>query len=284
MPTPTTTPQPGGPAAGAGLSPGYELFIIVVTVLSVVNWVFLVLPFNLGADSRGLLIFMEPIFTVILLSDFAVRLRRARGRRWAYMNAEGGWLDLIGSLPYGRVLRVFRLLRVIQAFHAFGWRSTVRWFVVNRAQGTLFLVLGFLLVVLEVGGLVVLYFEAGAPRSNIETGGEALWWGIVTVFTVGYGDYYPVTPGGQVTATIMIFAGVAIVSIFTAWVASVFLTPRMPTAPGSAGSARPAGPSPDGEQAAAIIHDLRTRLDELESLVASGHDGPSPGRGDTPSP
>lgn len=272
------------------LSPGYDLFITVVTVLSVTNWVFLMLPINLGADSRSLLIFMEPIFTGILLIDFGVRLRRAKGARWRYMNREGGWFDLLGSLPYGRVLRVFRLVRVLQAFNEFGWRRTITWFVVNRAQGTLFLVLGFLLVVLEVGGLVVLYFEAGAPGSNIETGGQALWWGVVTVFTVGYGDYYPVTPGGQVTATIMIFAGVAIVSIFTAWVASKFLS--TPSSGDDESSASPSAPASTGESApghvhdsdaVAIIADLRTRLDQLEALVAGGTGGTgSPSPGDRP--
>ena len=277
-----TTASPPSPAEVSpdepGLKPGYDHFIIVVTVLSVVNWVFLILPMNLGSDTRSLLIFMEPIFTAILLIDFGTRLRQAKGYRWHYMVRGGGWLDLLGSLPYGRVLRLFRLVRILQAFHHFGWRKTIAWFVANRAQGTLFLVFAFLLLILEGGGLLVLYFEAGAKGANIETGGQALWWGVVTVTTVGYGDYYPVTPGGEVVATIMIFAGVALISIFTAWVASTFLAPAGSQA---ARDAQAAGTNDDedaGETAAApapgdaeaIIGDLRARLDQLEALVTAG--------------
>ena len=276
-------------ALRGAIKPGYDVFIIIVTTLSIVNWVLLITPFSDPRDIRGLLLFMEPIFTAILLADFGFRLRLSgKGHRWHYMNREGGWLDLLGSLPYGRVLRLFRLIRVLQGFREFGFRQTIKWFVAHRAQGTFFLVLGFLIIVLEAGGLLVLWFEAGQPGSNIETGGEALWWGVVTITTVGYGDYYPVTPGGQVVATIMIFSGVALISIFTAWVASTFLSPSSsssstssatPTAPGSPGT--PGTPGTPGQAAApadaqatddptAIIADLRARLDQLEAIVAKG--------------
>lgn len=274
--TQTTAPPQAGPA-DSGLKPGYDLFIIVVTVVSIINWIFLILPMNLGSDTRSLLIFMEPILTAILLIDFGLRFHRAGAQRWEYMIRGGGWLDLLGSLPYGRVLRLFRLVRVLQAFHTYGWRNTIHWFIVNRAKGTLFLVFAFLLIVLEGGGLIVLYFEAGAKGANIETGGEALWWGVVTITTVGYGDYYPVTPGGEVVASIMIFAGVALISIFTAWVASTFLAPAgskaaqdAQAAPGGSPSSTtpaPAGGTPPAVDPESLIRDLRARLDELEALV-----------------
>lgn len=261
------------------IKPGYDVFIVIVTVLSITNWILLMISVPGESKVTGLLIFMEPIFTVILLADFGYRLKLAKGQRWKYMNRGGGWLDLLGSLPYGRLLRLFRLYRVLQGFREFGWRNTIRWFVAHRANGTLFLVLGLLIIVLEFGGLAVLWFEADAPGANIRTGGEALWWGVVTVTTVGYGDYYPVTPGGEVVATIMIFAGVAIIAIFTAWVASTFLNPSSGSSSASGDSGAPApAPSdqdPGGVQggehhddAHALIHDLRARLDRLESAIA----------------
>lgn len=242
-------------------APGYELFIIVVTVLSLINWIFLILPIQYGIDIRGLLIFMEPILTVILLVDFSIRLRHARPRRWHYMNHGGGWFDLLGSLPMGRLLRLFRLWRVSEAFREYGAANVVGWFVANRARGTLFLVFAFMLIVLEGGGILVLHFEAGAPGSNIETGGEALWWGVVTITTVGYGDLYPVTAGGQVTATVMIFAGVALVGIFTAWAAAVFMAPAKGGT--SAPLADPLTAKPP-HPTHGLIADLRARIDELE--------------------
>lgn len=263
-------------ALRGSIKPGYDVFIIVVTVLSLLNWILLMIPMADNHDTKGLLIFMEPLFTAILLLDFGFRVHRTpRGRKWHYMNREGGWFDFLGSLPYGRILRVFRLVRVVAGFREFGWRNTVRWFVAHRAQGTLFLVLGMLIIVLEFGGLLVLWFEAEAPGSNIRTGGEALWWGVVTITTVGYGDYYPVTAGGEVVATIMIFTGVALISIFTAWAASTFMASPPPPDPGpgeaATGADDASAPAGDPE---ALIADLRRRLDQLESLVVKPPPGP----------
>ena len=265
----STTPLTPEQAQSAILrAPGYELFIIVATVLSLINWIFLILPIDYGIDIHGLLLFMEPILTFILLIDFTIRLHRAKPRRWHYMNHGGGWFDLLGSLPYGRLLRLFRLWRVSQAFQQYGTKNVIRWFVLNRAKGTLFLVLSLLLIVLEGGGILVLHFEAGAPGANIETGGEALWWGVVTITTVGYGDYYPVTPGGQITATVMIFAGVALVGIFTAWAAAVFMAPPPPDAKLVPTGADPADPKWDAKNAPErLIHDLRGRIDDLEQAL-----------------
>lgn len=266
-------------------NPGYDFFIIVVTVMSIVNWLILIIPFGVGLEVRSLVWLMQPFLTLILLIDFSIRLHRSRPRRWVYMNHGGGWFDLVGSLPYGGILRLFRLVRVTSSFRAYGPRNVLAWFVRHRARGTLFLVLSLLLIVLEVGGLVVLHFEAGAPGANIETGGQALWWGIVTVSTVGYGEYYPVTSGGKIAASIMIFSGVAIIGIYTAWAASTFLASGsgsdVEEAPDhTTGSTapklglpvpRPRGPVPTAIATApvesAVLVEIHQRLDHLEKLL-----------------
>ena len=55
-------------------NPGYDLFIIVATVLSLINWVILVIPRLPGPDIKGLALMMTPLLTIILLSDFASRV------------------------------------------------------------------------------------------------------------------------------------------------------------------------------------------------------------------
>jgi voltage-gated potassium channel len=67
------------------------------------------------------------------------------------------------------------------------------------------------------------WFEANAKGSNIHNFGDALWWAIVTVTTVGYGDKYPVTAGGRGVATVLMFVGIGLIGVLTATVASYFV-------------------------------------------------------------
>ena len=66
------------------------------------------------------------------------------------------------------------------------------------------------LLVIICGGLGVYLAEHGNPRANITNLGDAFWWAVVTIATVGYGDYYPVTAVGRVIAVIVMFSGIGI--------------------------------------------------------------------------
>jgi len=79
------------------------------------------------------------------------------------------------------------------------------------------------ILVITFGAVTVLAFEKQNPQANIKNYGQALWWALCTIATVGYGDYTPVTTGGRISATIVILTGVATISIVTATVASRFV-------------------------------------------------------------
>jgi voltage-gated potassium channel len=76
---------------------------------------------------------------------------------------------------------------------------------------------------LIIGSWLVLLFEENAKGSNIHNYPDALWWAIVTVTTVGYGDRYPVTEGGRAVAVILMLVGIGLIGVLTATVASVFI-------------------------------------------------------------
>ncbi len=78
-------------------------------------------------------------------------------------------------------------------------------------------------VVLMVSSILVLFFESQSEDANIVNGGDALWWAFVTITTVGYGDRYPVTPGGRVTAVFVMFSGVGIIGALASILASILL-------------------------------------------------------------
>ena len=74
-----------------------------------------------------------------------------------------------------------------------------------------------------LGAWLVLLFEENTKGSNIHNYSDALWWAIVTVTTVGYGDRFPITGGGRTVAVILMLVGIGLIGVLTATVASVFI-------------------------------------------------------------
>jgi voltage-gated potassium channel len=83
------------------------------------------------------------------------------------------------------------------------------------------------LAVIFLSAFAVYYFEHLQSNSNINSFWDGVWWTIVTMGTVGYGDKYPVTTGGRFVGILLIFTGVGLMSLITATVASVFVERRM---------------------------------------------------------
>lgn len=84
-----------------------------------------------------------------------------------------------------------------------------------------------ILSVIFFSSLGVYYFERARVDSNIRSLWDGVWWAIVTMGTVGYGDKYPITTGGRIVGLILIFAGVGLMSLFTATIASIFIEKKL---------------------------------------------------------
>jgi voltage-gated potassium channel len=135
-------------------------------------------------------------------------------------------LDLgVIAVPMFRPLRATRLLRILSLGRvgivlANALRRTKALFT---HRGLHFVLLAVVAVVFACSALV-LSFEHQAKGSNIHNFGDALWWAVVTVTTIGYGDKFPVTGGGRAVATVLMFVGIGLIGILTATVASYFVT------------------------------------------------------------
>ena len=88
---------------------------------------------------------------------------------------------------------------------------------------SLFRVLIAAAATLFVGAWLVLLCEENAKASNIHNYPDALWWAVVTVTTVGYGDRFPTTGGGRTVAVVLMLVGIGLIGVLTATVASVFI-------------------------------------------------------------
>ena len=142
--------------------------------------------------------------------DFMVRLALAK-RRWAFIRRHP--LDLaVVALPLLRPLRLLRLLTLLSFVNRMG-RSSLRGQVIAY-------VVGLTMLVLLLSSLAVLDAERGREGANIGNFGDALWWSVTTVTTVGYGDRFPVTGTGRLIAAALMLAGIALLGVVTASFAS----------------------------------------------------------------
>ena len=139
--------------------------------------------------------------------------------------------------------------------------------IFRRGQLVRFLVAATVLVL--DGAVIVYLLERHAAHSNIHTLGDALWWSFVTVTTVGYGDFYPVTTGGRITACFIMGTGLLTLAVVTAQVASSFVA-QGPSRTRAAQQDEPA-------RREVTLAELDQRLARIERLLTAPHPGNSPG-------
>ncbi|WP_439594272.1 potassium channel family protein [Microbacterium sp.] len=203
----------------------YEIFIGILSLISIAN---LVLVYALRSDEALQLVLqvMNGLFSAIFLGDFIYRMATAESAA-RYFFRGFGWADLLASLPFAqlKILRIFRLLRVYRLLRDVGPRTIWTTLVHDRANSTLMTLLLMGVLVLQFGSLSVLWVEEDADGANITTASDALWYTIVTISTVGYGDQYPVTTAGRLIGTLIIVVGVGIFGTFTGYLANLFLGP-----------------------------------------------------------
>jgi voltage-gated potassium channel len=249
----------------------YNIFILVLTLFSLALMVLQLLP--LDPVTMGLISFYDNAICVIFLLDFAYSLTGSRPRR-EYFIYQRGWLDLIGSIPtFGffqftallRLARLSRLARIARLMGGQNRKELVHDVVKNRGQYALFITLLSAGIVLIVASLVVLEAESRSPDANIKTGGDALWWALVTITTVGYGDRYPVTPIGRMTAVFVMVAGVGIIGALASILASL-LVPSAEEMQAASGESAGGDGHPSGDVAQELAL-LRTEVAELRAAL-----------------
>jgi voltage-gated potassium channel len=209
----------------------YQMFITSVTGIAVaIVVVYYMIP--LPETVRQVLYILDSLLTPVFVYDFLAHVYYARNR-FKYL-ATVGWLDLIGSMPGLPALRLARIpglalrLRAMQQATPAEARQVARQ---RLAESTLLAVALIVIVVVTVGSILIVLIEAPVEGSNIKTGADAVWWSIVTVSTVGYGDRFPVTPEGRLIGTLMIVMGVSLFSVLTSYIATQFMAMRKTSGP-----------------------------------------------------
>jgi voltage-gated potassium channel len=195
-----------------------------LTILALLWLPILVLPYIIKL-SPGVNLTFEAIDLFVwamFVLEYLIKLYLSPSRKGFFAHH---LVDLaVIAVPMFRPLRAARLLRILNLGRvgivlANALRRTKALFT---HRGLHFVLLAVLAMIFACSALV-LSFELQVKGSNIHNFGDALWWAIVTVTTVGYGDKYPVSAGGRGVATVLMFVGIGLIGVLTATVASYFI-------------------------------------------------------------
>ena len=203
--------------------PGYEIFIILVSILSVINLFIIWIP-GIDPDALNVIITFNFFLTIIFLSDFLFRFITAQSKKY-YFFRDWGWADLLASIPALRILRIFRIFKAYRLLKKYGGRNILCQLKKHKAESVLYIVIFCVMLVIESGAFFVLMAERAAPNANIQSASDAMWWVYVTLTTVGYGDRYPVTTGGRLVGVAVMTMGVGLIGTLAGFIANKLLAP-----------------------------------------------------------
>jgi voltage-gated potassium channel len=189
----------------------------------------------------------------LFLVDYVANLVLVEHRnrwRWFYTHLFDLAVVVLPMLRPLRVLRLVTLLTVLQRTVGAAIRGRIIVYVASAASLLVF-----------VASLAVLDSERSAPGATIKDFGDALWWAFVTITTVGYGDYTPVTAEGRLIAVCLMLGGIALLGVVTATLAS-WIVERV----SAEDTAKEAAAAAATE---AHVKALEDKIDELHALVRS---------------
>lgn len=257
--------------AEEGRSRTWDITMMVLLVGSVILvFVYEALSPTGNADIRRVLAWVDLVLVVFFVLEWLWRVRAAdRSGRYALRTS---W-ELLGMVPIFlplppalRALRLVRLVRILRVFRILGtylgfWERIAQ-------QGHLGKIAAAGGAVTVLGAFLVWLLER-ETNPALDRFPEALWWAVVTVTTVGYGDITPRTPSGQVVAAGLMIIGIGVIGLLASTLASALITQRK-----EADEAEETAAAEDGQMPYAPVParagSLAAELNALSALHAQG--------------
>ncbi|MEY4403902.1 MAG: hypothetical protein RIR91_1937 [Verrucomicrobiota bacterium] len=202
---------------------GWDWFVFAValgSLLLVLVETFLVF----SAQTMAVFRWIDNAACAVFFTDVLVRWRRAG---WAAEFWRWGWLDLLAAIPFDvafrtlQLIRVYRIVRVLRVLYKLQELTTG-----TTLNERLLALPGIAVVMIVFSTALMVEAERHAPGATIKSGGDALWWALTTVTTVGYGDTYPVTTEGRIIAAGLMLVGIALFGSISAIVTSKLILPK----------------------------------------------------------
>ena len=205
----------------------WELPIELLVIANLLALAFETLP-DLSPFWRRTLWNFEVFCALVYTVEYAIRVHLARPR-WRYVVSFYGIIDLLAILPFYlmmvfnlQAMRAFRLLRLLRLFKLIRYTNAIhrfrKAFAIARDDLVLFGVSA--LIVLYLSAIGIYHFEHDVQPDRFSSVFDSLWWAVATLTTVGYGDIYPVTPGGRLFTCFVLVLGLGFVAVPSGLLAS----------------------------------------------------------------
>jgi len=189
---------------------------------------------SIGPRFREFLTYSEVIVVLIFTVEYILRVATTE-KPLKYIFSFLGIIDLLAILPYYltigidlRAVRIFRILRIIRFFKLPKYNKAIRRmqtaFRLAREDLVMFSAVAFILFYVSAVGIY--YFEHEAQPEAYASVFHSMWWSVVTLTTVGYGDIYPVTAGGRIFTFFILMLGLGIVALPSGILASALSQAR----------------------------------------------------------
>lgn len=239
------------------------------------------------ASLRRIVEWVDLGLVLFFYAEWAWRVQQSRPAAGRYA-ATHAW-ELLGMVPiilplpaFLRALRLVRLVRILRVFGVVGKRLGV-WERIAK-EGNIHKI-GLAAALITIVGSTLVWLLDRHDNPDLANWGEALWWGVVTVTTVGYGDITPVTPPARFVAAALMATGIGVIGLLASSLASVLVLADAPDRRGDDGSPQSPASSlaAELERLAALHQDGKLTDDEFQS-AKSAVLGPTPSAAAVPPP
>lgn len=211
----------------------FDLSIQALIIISLVSFSIETLP-GLSEGSKSILRVIEVGTVMIFSAEYILRMM-VSDKPLGFVFSWFGVIDFVAVLPFYiatgvdlRAIRAVRLLRLIRVFKLVRYNNAVRRFhrALVIAKEELILFFGITMMILYFAAVGIYFFEHEAQPEAFSSVFHSLWWSIVTLTTVGYGDVYPITPGGKIFTFFILMVGLGVVAVPTGLLASALSKAR----------------------------------------------------------
>lgn len=211
----------------------FEAFIALTIIASVICFSLETLP-ELPHHASSILSIMEYAFVTIFTLEYLLRVFTAE-KPLKFIFSFYGIIDLLAIAPFYmsgligletlKLMRLFRLVRVLKLMR---YGSALKRFYDAIAESREELIIFFTatIIIIFLGAVGIYHFEHQAQPQAFRSIFDALWWSVVTLTTVGYGDLYPITDGGRLFTFVILLAGLGLIAVPTGIIASALNSVR----------------------------------------------------------